>query len=1292
MEENRFPAFPFKPYPIQIDFMNALYNALDKGGVAILESPTGTGKTLSLICSALQWLVDQNSPSGLKHSNGQLSADNGDEPDWMRDFVAKKEEKQTKGTAEKSERWKIFTSSHTSTKLSTVNKLFSGEKVLEENEIAANNVNLVSNLSENFEDEAEFLIDDYESDENSGCGKKVKRKPGFMSSSSDEGSGEDDVEEEPLKVFFCSRTHSQLSQFVKELQRTTFGSSLKVACLGSRKTLCINSDVQKLGDSTRINERCLELQKNKTCGSSSCKVVRGGGLEVKKTTSGCPLLRKQKLQKMFKEEVNQQGALDIEDLQHLGRKIGTCSYYGSRALVPSANLVVLPYQSLLLKSARESLGVNLKDNIVIIDEAHNLVDSITNMHNSQITNLQLQLVNSHVKGYYERFRNRLGAGNRRYIQMLLVLIQAFLRCLSDNQKKYMGGKSANDLGNVQNSGVDEKYSKNGVVLTINQFLFSLEIDNINLVKLQRYVKESKFIHKVSSYGEKHLLLQGDYLQSHHGSGRIVSSALSGFHALADFLLALTNADGDGRIIVSKQTMMGTEKCEEGYLKFVMLDAEKLFAEIVDQARTVVLAGGTLQPIEEIKERMFPHIKTDQLHLFSCGHIIPPESILPIAVSRGPTGKTFDFTYHSRNSPGMMEELGRLLCNLTSVVPEGIIVFFSSFEYESQVYAAWTESGILATLQKKKRVFREPRNNAAVDLILQDYKETIMASSIKGTKEDRPCQGALLLAVVGGKISEGINFSDGMGRCVVMVGLPYPSPSDPELIERIKHIDQLGTKARTGGTSLPVNANTHETASMQPGVNILRCCKQRGREYYENLCMKAVNQSIGRAIRHIGDYAAILLVDARYAPLAREANSFKASFSTPTSKLPGWIKEHLVTVTAITPLLLMSGVALSPPPKFFKPLLPSHSSYLNPVTVAVTAMDWNSGRVLGPAPQDSDWWDKKLFSGAVVVKNPNPNGDIYRMYYYGRSEDVWNMGVKPFNNFLPTGRIGMAVSSDGAAFRRYRGPLTNGAVMDPSDNPDAFDSVHLAVSDIVYSEGKWLLYYFGGGMEELPQVGKPGERYRGVRLLPGVASSVDGIRFSDRRGPLLDVGKPGSWDENGVSWPRVFNVDGKLFMTYHTRESGGPAGMGFFSAGLAVTGDGQRWEKVGKILSGGEPGTWDEGGVSVRHVIRVGDQFAMFYEGSNFKFEFAIGLALSNDGVTWKKEPGGPVLTARTGEDVWDNVIVGTPYVLEMPDGSFRMYYLGVGKLKTNGQETTQQGIGLAVSDGTNFRSWRRYGC
>lgn len=97
------------------------------------------------------------------------------------------------------------------------------------------------------------------------------------------------------------------------------------------------------------------------------------------------MLQKHKLQKQFRREIYQEDSLDIEDLVQLGRRIGTCPYYGSRSMVPPADLVVLPYQSLLSKSSRESLGLKLKNNIVIIDEAHNLADSLISMYDSKIT-------------------------------------------------------------------------------------------------------------------------------------------------------------------------------------------------------------------------------------------------------------------------------------------------------------------------------------------------------------------------------------------------------------------------------------------------------------------------------------------------------------------------------------------------------------------------------------------------------------------------------------------------------------------------------------------------------------------------------------------------------------------------------------------------------------------------------------------------------------------------------------------------------------------------------------------
>ena len=57
---------PYAPYTIQEEFMQTVYSILYNGNsgpdgnasVGILESPTGTGKSLSLICASLTWLRD----------------------------------------------------------------------------------------------------------------------------------------------------------------------------------------------------------------------------------------------------------------------------------------------------------------------------------------------------------------------------------------------------------------------------------------------------------------------------------------------------------------------------------------------------------------------------------------------------------------------------------------------------------------------------------------------------------------------------------------------------------------------------------------------------------------------------------------------------------------------------------------------------------------------------------------------------------------------------------------------------------------------------------------------------------------------------------------------------------------------------------------------------------------------------------------------------------------------------------------------------------------------------------
>jgi chromosome transmission fidelity protein 1 len=387
-------------------------------------------------------------------------------------------------------------------------------------------------------------------------------------------------------------------------------------------------------------------------------------------------------------------------------------------------------------------------------------------------------------------------------------------------------------------------------LSVNDFLFASGLDNINMFALVSHIKQSKAVFKIAGYWRHSM--QSNAVQQTILSNVPQEATTAPIHAFLSFLAALTHDDQDGRVIVD-----GRDKGNV-FIKFVLLDASKHFGSIVKEARAVILASGTLSPLAPLlrllpSDMVVDHMATSRnIHHYACGHVIEKDRFVTVAVGSGPGGVKFDFRATSRAAAHVVDDLGRALINMCTVAPGGMVVFFPSFAYLDTVKERWKETGMLEKLSEKKSgVVVEPRTAGEVDQVLAQYEAAVNDG-----------RGGLMLSVVGGKLAEGINFGDALGRCVVIVGLPYPDRSDPELDQRLRYIEKMAT---------------HRCASADhtsPSYS--------GKEHYANLCMNAVNQCVGRVIRHRQDYAAVVLMDFRY-----------VTEDSIRSKLSEWVKPSVV---------------------------------------------------------------------------------------------------------------------------------------------------------------------------------------------------------------------------------------------------------------------------------------------------------------------------------------------------------------------------------------------------------------
>lgn len=421
------------------------------------------------------------------------------------------------------------------------------------------------------------------------------------------------------------------------------------------------------------------------------------------------------------------------------------------------------------------------------------------------------------------------------------------------------------------------------IVDSGNLLKSKGADQINLFTLIQYIQESKLAYKIEGY------VAHTEQDPKNPSPRSSSSPV--LHSLVSFLVSLTNLSTEGRIFYNKTP--AKDQQPDIKLSYLLLSPTHAFSSIASAARAVILAGGTMSPFDDYTAHLFPHLDLAKVTTLSCGHVIPPSSLCVWTLASARPGLDFEFSFSKRSDKRMIHELGIAILNICTAVPDGVVVFFPSYGYLEEVVAVWgggaepqkqqqpnntAPPSVWSRLQSKKAVFRESKGGSSDDVLAQ-YSEAILGNgssdASKPSSQQGKTSGALLLSVVGGKMSEGINFSDRLGRCVVIVGLPYPNINSPDWKARIEYIETTTTSR--------LLAVANDEASGQPPMSKADAtaqAKDAARDFYENACMRAVNQSIGRAIRHQGDYAAIVLLDRRFG-----ADRIRR-------KLPGWIRAGM----------------------------------------------------------------------------------------------------------------------------------------------------------------------------------------------------------------------------------------------------------------------------------------------------------------------------------------------------------------------------------------------------------------
>ncbi|XP_057359155.1 regulator of telomere elongation helicase 1 isoform X2 [Manis pentadactyla] len=625
------------------------------------------------------------------------------------------------------------------------------------------------------------------------------------------------------KIIYASRTHSQLTQVISELRNTSYRP--RVCVLGSREQLCIDPEVKK----QERNHMQIHLCRKKVA-SRSCHFYNNTEEKSLEQELGTPIL-------------------DIEDLVKSGNRHKLCPYYLSRNLRQQADIIFMPYNYLLDAKSRRAHSIDLKGTVVIFDEAHNVEKMCEEAASFDLTPHDVASGLAVIDQVLEEQTRLAQQGELR------------LDCSMDPTNAGL------------NMELEDIAKLKMILLRLEGAIDAVELpgDKSGVTKPGSYIFELFAEAQITCQTKGCILDSLDQIIQHLAGRTGLFNNTAGLQKLADIIQIVFSVDpaegGPGAMVgtgVSQSYKVhihpdaGHRKTAQQsdtwstpaarkqgkVLSYWCFSPGLSMRELARQGvRCLILTSGTLAPVTSFALEM-------QIPFQVClenPHVINKHQIWVGIVPKGPDGAQLSSAFDKRFSDTCLSSLGKALGNIARVVPHGLLVFFPSYPVMEKSLEFWRAHDFARKLEALKPLFVEPRGKGGFSEVMDAYYTRV--SSPGST-------GATFLAVCRGKASEGLDFADRNGRGVIVTGLPYPPRMDPRVLLKMQFLDELKGCSGARGQFLS------------------------GHDWYRQQASRAVNQAIGRVIRHRHDYGAVFLCDHRFTCVDARA------------QLPSWLRPHV----------------------------------------------------------------------------------------------------------------------------------------------------------------------------------------------------------------------------------------------------------------------------------------------------------------------------------------------------------------------------------------------------------------